>query len=235
FVQKQIRAVEDNDLIQFDELLFKHIGFAGSNALRSFLFALTGGWPAVAPGDDVTSSYFRRLTRFSAAYALMTDAALVTLGKSFKVEEKVSGRLADALAWMYLASAAIKKFHDEGRPADDLPLLRWSCDLALWKIQEALVGVIANLPNRTAAVILGIFVFPFGARLRPPLDELGAQVARSMLDNGSMRLRLTQDIFSPDLGEEGLGQLEAALTLVATAREAYKKTRDAVSRGQLEK
>jgi acyl-CoA dehydrogenase len=97
------------------------------------------------------------------------------------------------------------------------------------------VGVIANLPNRTAAVILGIFVFPFGARLRPPLDELGAQVARSMLDNGSMRLRLTQDIFSPDLGEEGLGQLEAALELVTKAREAHKKTRDAVSRGQLAK
>jgi acyl-CoA dehydrogenase len=84
-------------------------------------------------------------------------------------------------------------------------------------------------------MILGLLIFPFGARLKPPLDDLGAQVARSMLDNGSMRQRLTQDIFCPDLGEEGLGQLEAALDLVAAARGAYKKTRDAVSRGQLEK
>ena len=235
FVQKQIRAIEDNDLVEFDELLFRHIRFAGSNALRSFWFALSGGWPAAAPGGEATISYFHRLTRFSAAYALVTDAALVTLGKSFKVQEKVSGRLADALAWMYLASAAIKKFHDDGQPADDLPLLHWSCDLALWKIQEALVGVLANLPNRAAAMILGVLIFPFGARLRPPLDELGAQVARSMLDDGSMRQRLTPDIFSPDLGEEGLGQLEAALDLVSAARGAHKKTRDAVSKGQLEK
>jgi acyl-CoA dehydrogenase len=235
FVQKEIRALEGNDLIQFDWLLLKHIGFAASNALRSFWFALSGGWPAGATGDGVTTYYCRRLTRFSAAYALMTDAALVTLGKSFKIQEKVSGRLADALAWMYMASAVIKKFHDDGQPAEDLPLLRWSCDLTLWKIQEALVGVLANLPNRAAALILRVLIFPFGARQRPPLDDLGSQVARSMLDNGSMRQRLTQDIFSPEPGEEGLGQLEAALALVSTAREVHKKTRDAVSRGQLEK
>jgi acyl-CoA dehydrogenase len=235
FVQKEIHALEQNDLVQFDWLLFKHIGFVAGNVLRSLWFALSGEWPVGAASGEVTSYYFRRLTRFSAAYAVMTDAALVTLGKTFKIQEKVSGRLADALAWMYMASAAIKKFHDDGQPADDLPLLRWSCDLALWKIQEALVGVLSNLPNRTAARILRVLIFPFGARRRPPLDDLGSQVARSMLDNGSMRQRLTQDIFSPDLGEEGLGQLEAALALVATAREAHKKTRDAVSRGQLEK
>jgi acyl-CoA dehydrogenase len=235
FVQKEIRAVEENDLVLFDKLLFKHIAFACSNALRSFWFAVSGGWAVAAPGGGVTTYYFRRLTRFSAAYALVTDATLVTLGKSFKVQEKVSGRLADALAWMYMASAALKKFQDDGRPAHDLPLLRWSCDLALWKIQEALVGVFANLPNRAAALILRVLIFPFGARLGPPLDELGSQVARSMLDNGSMRQRLTQDIFFPDLTEEGLGQLEAALDLVSTAREAHKKTREAVRKGQLEK
>jgi acyl-CoA dehydrogenase len=235
FVHKEIRAVEENDLMLFDKLLFKHIAFACSNALRSFWFAMSGGWPAAAPGGGTTTYYFRRLTRFSAAYALIADGAIVTLGKSFKVQEKVSGRLADALAWMYMASAAIKKFEDEGRPADDLPLLRWSCDLALWKIQEALVGVLANLPNRTAALILRVLAFPLGARLRPPLDELGSQVARSMLDNGSMRQRLTQDIFFPDPSEEGLGQLEAALDLVSTARKAHKKTRDAVRKGELEK
>ncbi|MGH6875517.1 MAG: acyl-CoA dehydrogenase, partial [Aestuariivirgaceae bacterium] len=235
FVQKEIRALEENDLVQFDKLLFKHIAFVLSNGLRSFWFAMSGGRPAAVPGSGVTPYYFRRLTRFSAAYALVTDAALATLGKSFKIQEKVSGRLADALAWMYMASAAIKKFQDDGRPAEDLPLLRWSCDLALWKIQEALVGVLVNLPNRAVARVLRVLVFPLGARLRPPLDELGSQVARNMLDNGSMRQRLTRDIFSPDLAEEGLGQLEAALDLVSTAREAHKKTRDAVSKGQLQK
>jgi acyl-CoA dehydrogenase len=235
FIQKEIRAIEENDLIKFDKLFFEHVGFFFSNALRSLCLAMSGGWPAAVPGGRATSYYFSRLTRFSTAFSVVADVALVTLGSSFKVQEKVSGRLADALAWMFMASAALKRFHDEGQPADDLPLLRWSCDLALWKIQEALVGVLDNLPNRGAALILHILIFPFGARLRPPRDDLGSQVARRMLDTGGMRHRLTRDIFIPDQGEDGLGQLEAAFKLIATAREAQKKTRNAVNQGRLTK
>src|SRR5690606_16027955 len=84
----------------------------------------------------------------------VTDMTLATLGGALKRREKISGRLADALAWMYLASAALKRFHDDGRPAADLPLLRWSCDHALWKVKQALVGVLHNLPYRTADLAL---------------------------------------------------------------------------------
>jgi acyl-CoA dehydrogenase len=135
---------------------------------------------------------------------------------------------------MYLASAALKRFHDSGQQADDLPLLRWSCDLALWRIQESLVGVLANLPNRAASGILRILIFPFGARLRPPLDELGSRLARGMLDDNEMRRRLTQDIFVPQADEEGLGRFEAALEAVAAAREAHRKTREAINAGLIE-
>jgi acyl-CoA dehydrogenase len=56
-----------------------------------------------------------------------------------------------------------------------------------------------------------------------------------MLDTGGMRHRLTRDIFIPDPSEEGLGQLEAEFKLIATAREAQKKTRNAVRLGRLTK
>ena len=125
----------------------------GRNAVRALLLALTGGRLASAPAGGPSAAYFRRLTRYSAAFALVTDVALATLGGALKRREKISGRLADALAWMYLASAALKRFHDDGQPPRDERLLRWSCDLALWKIQEALTGVLDNLPNRFAAAI----------------------------------------------------------------------------------
>ena len=136
---------------------------------------------------------------------------------------------------MYLASATLKRFHDDGRPKADVALLRWSCDLALWNIQEALRGVLDNLPNRPAAWAARLLIFPTGARQRPPGDELGAQVARGLLDGDAMRLRLTADIFIPDADEPGLGRLEAALHLIVGAKDANAKVKDAVRAGALDK
>ena len=136
---------------------------------------------------------------------------------------------------MYLASATLKRFHDDGRPAGDVALLRWSCDLALWNIQEALRGVLDNLPNRLAALMVRFLVFPLGARRRPPDDELGAKVARGLLDGNEMRLRLTPDIFIPDANEDGLGRLEAALDLIVSAKDSNAKVMDAVRAATLDR
>jgi acyl-CoA dehydrogenase len=233
FIRDEMQAVRDNDLKRFDRALFKHAGFAGRNAARSLLLALTGGRLADAPGGGPSARYFQRLTRFSAAFALLADVALTTLGGALKRREKISGRLADALAWMYLASAALKRFHDDGRKPEDVALLRWSCDLALWNVERALVGVLDNLPSRSAAALTRALVFPTGARLRPPHDSLGAALAHGLLDGDKARERLTADIFIPDADEDGLGRLEAALRLIVAARESQKKIRDAVRRGVL--
>ncbi|HJS32129.1 MAG TPA: acyl-CoA dehydrogenase domain-containing protein, partial [Alphaproteobacteria bacterium] len=131
------------------------------------------------------------------------------------------------------ASAALKRFHDDGQPAGDLPLLRWSCDLALWNIQGALAGVLDNLPNRPAAIVLRALIFPLGRRLRPPADTLGAELAQGLLYDDEMRRRLTRDIFVPDGGEEGFGRLEAALALAVEARPVKRKIRQAIRRGAI--
>jgi acyl-CoA dehydrogenase len=233
FVHDEMQAVQTNDAERFDRALFGHIGFTCRNAMRSLLLALTGGRLAAVPAGGPSAAYFRRLTRYSAAFAVVTDVALATLGGALKRREKISGRLADALAWQYLASAALKRFHDDGQPPRDERLLRWSCDLALWKIQEALAGVLDNLPNRFAAAIARALIFPLGAGQRPPHDALGAAVAHGLLDDDEIRRRLTADIYVPDAAEEGLGRLEAALGLVVVARKIQKKIRDAVRAGAL--
>jgi len=235
FVNAEMQAVADNDLRGFDKAFFGHLGFVFSNAIRSLVLALTGGRLALAPEDGPAADYFRALTRFSASFALLADVCLATLGGALKRREKISGRLADSLAWLYLASATLKRFHDDGRPAGDVALLRWSCDLALWNIQEALRGVLDNLPNRLAALMVRFLVFPLGARRRPPDDELGAKVARGLLDGNEMRLRLTPDIFIPDANEDGLGRLEAALDLIVGAKDSNAKVMDAVRAATLDR
>jgi acyl-CoA dehydrogenase len=170
----------------------------------------------------------------SAAFAVISDAAMATLGGQLKRREKLSGRLADALAWMYLGSAACKRFWDEGRRADDIPFLRWSCEQALFRIDEALRGFIANFPNRPVAWLLRLLVFPLGGRQRPPSDALGAVVARSLLEGKPHRERLTSDVYVPSPQEIGLGRLEAALVACVAARPVETKVRDAVRAGRLE-
>lgn len=233
YVLAEMQTAERNDIAGFDRAVFAHLSFLYRNGVRAFLLALSGGRLAAAPVTGPTARHYRQLTRYSAAFAIMTDLALVTMGGALKRKEKISGRFADALAWLYLASASLKRFEDEGRPADDLPLVDWCCDHALWRVQDALRGIIDNLPNRLIATKLRLLVFPLGARRRPPDDRLGGRIARAILDGNALRERLSPDVFIPEGEAEGLSALEAALSAITAAQEARQAVRDAVKQGRL--
>jgi len=235
YVQQEMRAVAKGDVASFDRAFFAHVGYVLSNGARAFLLGVTGAGLAAAPVGGHAAKYFRRLSRMSAAFALVSDAAMATLGGKLKRREKISGRLADALAWMYLATATLKQYIDDGQPPRDRPILSWACTHALHETQTALVGILANLPNRLAATALRPLVFPLGARYRPPADRLGTAVARGLLEDREARLALTRDIFVPPRGEPGLGHLEAALDHAVAALRVETKIRDAVRAGRLDK
>jgi acyl-CoA dehydrogenase len=235
FVQQEILAIAANDLAKFDQALFGHVNFVAMCAVRSFVLALTGGRLAAKPKIEDLGRFCQQLSRFSAAFGLISDTAMGTLGGSLKRREKISGRLADALAWMYLASAIIKRYHDEPKTTSNLNLARWGLFHALNEIEEALLGVIDNLPTRPAAWLLRALVYPAGAHLRVPNDKLGGQVARSLLEDREARDVLTRDIFVPPHHELGLGRLEAALDKAVRAIPIETKLRDAVRAGKLDR
>ncbi len=233
YVYKEMQTIEDGNSVEFDRAFFGHLNFLTRNFARTLALGLTGARLARVPADVVDARHYRDITRFSAAFALVADAALAILGGDLKRREKISGRLADALAWMYLGSAALKRFHDEGRPDRDLAVLEWSCGLALWEVQKALVGVLDNLPGRVTAALLRRIVFPLGLPVRAPSDHLGARVARGLLDGAALREHLTSDIFLPHQTDKGLGRLEAALASVVAAKDAKQKIRQATHDGSL--
>ncbi|MDO8465407.1 MAG: acyl-CoA dehydrogenase [Gallionella sp.] len=215
YVLKEIAAVHDGDhrhaLSLFDEALFGHIGFALSNMARSFVFGLTNGRGIFVPQGSGTSRYYQQLTRFSSAFALSADVAMAALGGSLKRREKISARLGDVLSQMYLCSATLKRFEDDGRPTEDLPLVHWAMQDALYKIQQAFDGVIQNFPNALARGILGTLIFPLGLRLSPPSDHLGHEIAALLMQPGEARDRLTAGMYLPDDEQDAVGALEAAL------------------------
>jgi len=234
-VREEMKALADGDLARFDRAFFGHIGSVLTNTARAFLLGLTGARLARSPVRGPLARFLRQLSRMSTAFALVSDAAMATLGGQLKRREKLSGRLADALAWLYLASASVKRFWDEGQSERDRPLLEWVGRHALHQIQDALCGILDNLPNRFAARALRWVVFPLGARYRPPSDALGAQVARALLEDREERLRLTRDIYVPPPHEPGLGRLEAALDKVVEALAVEAKIRDALRAGRIDR
>jgi len=235
YAQAEMRAAAEGDLAGFDRAFWGHVGFVASNAVRALLLGLSGARLARAPMPGPAGRHFARLTRWSAAFALVSDAAMGTLGGELKRREKVTGRLADALAWQYLASATLKRFADDGRPQRDLPFVLWACEHAEQRIECALRGVLDNLPARAAAWALGPLVFPLGGGQRGPDDALGAAVASRLLDEPEARLALTRDIYVPPPEEPGLGRLEAALVKARGALAIEARLRAAVRSGRLDR
>lgn len=165
--------------LKFDAAFREHVRFVLSHMARSWVFGLTGGFGMIVPGGMQTTRYYQRLTRFSAAFALCTDATLAVAGGNAKENEGLFARLGEVLGLLYLCAATLKRFEDENRPKADLPKLEWAIQYALYQIQQTLLGLLHNLPNRLVRIVLRTHVFPLGISLTPPSDALGKKVLES--------------------------------------------------------
>jgi acyl-CoA dehydrogenase len=169
----------------------------------------------------------QRTTRRCSAFALTADLSMLVLGGNLKRKEKLSGRLADILANLYLISAMVKQFEERGRPEDELPLLEWSCAESLRAIDSAFVGFFRNFPNRPIAWLLRFLTFPLGIRPQGASDRLGHKVAGLLMAPSALRDRLTHGIYLPTGTEEVLGRIDDALDKVIAAEAVEKKLRAA--------
>lgn len=210
-------------LESFDVALTGHIGYAIQNGARSLFHGLTKGMFADSPIVGPNAKYYRRLARMSAAYSFLADFAMLFLGGGLKRKEMLSGRFADGLMHMYMASAVLKRFEDTGRPEADQPLLEWSVRHALFETQVALDQILRNFPHTPIGLILRGIVFPLGRRYRTPNDKLTQACAHILLSESPARDRLTQGVYLSDDPEDVTGSIEYALRCVLSADEAERK------------
>ncbi len=224
---EEIEAVSNpihkKGLEQFDRALFRHLGYTVRNGARSFLYGLTRSRLAPTPVLGMTSGYFRRLARMSASYSFVSDFAMLFLGGRLKRKEKLSGRFADALSYMYLCSAILKRFEDTGQPADDLPLVEWSAKYCLYNVQDALDEIMRNFPSVFFGQVLRAIVFPTGKSLRYPNDRVGHRVAKMLIEPSKARDRLTDGVFKSTDPQDPVGCVQHAFNAVVAAKEAERK------------
>ena len=237
YVLKEMQALAIADYGQklrtFDALLFGHIGFGISNAVRSLVLGLTGASIGQSAGDAYTRRFYRKLDRYSAALALCADVFMGVLGGKLKFKEKLSARLGDVLSYLYIASSMLKRYEDTGRPEADRPLLAWAFHECMWRTQMALDGAIRNFPLKPVGFVLRVLVFPFGRREVPPSDRLGRRVAAILTAPGEARDRLIDWVYLTPTQHNTIGRMNALLPEVIAAEPVERKFGKALKAGQL--
>lgn len=234
YLLKEMFAAADSDsargLRDFDRALFAHIGFTISNAVRSLWLGISGARLTRTPAKAApqTRRYYRQLTRLSSAFTFVADVALLLLGGEMKRREKLSARFGDVLSHLYMTSAMLKYFEDQGRPVEDLPLLDWAMQDSLHTMQDRLEEILRNFPNRVLGSILKRLVLPFGRSYRRPTDKLGHKVASLLLTPSATRDRLTAGMFLSQDPSDPLGRMEHALTAVLAAEPVEAKLQKAL-------
>jgi len=225
----------DQALRDFDSLFFAHMNFIVSNIARSLFHGLTLGLflrpPAGVPAD--IAAYYRAASRLSLVLALSSDIAMATIGGALKRKESITGRLGDVLSQLYILSAVLKRFHDDGSPAEDLPLVHWAARDALSRAHHALAGVFANYPSRGTGFLLRVLTFPFGIPAIAPSDPTHAQIAKILQTASPTRDRLLFGTWRPKIEVDELGAIELAFAAYPQVEAIERRLRENFKSGEL--
>ncbi|MBO4222061.1 acyl-CoA dehydrogenase [Bradyrhizobium neotropicale] len=210
----------------FDKSLWKHIGHTFKTMFRAMGRSWSFGLFAPAPDAGDATKFYRQLSRYSSAFAICADMALLTLGGALKRKEMLSARFGDILSEFYLLSAALKRWQDEGRQKDDFAALEWCMASGFKTIENRFAEILANLPNRFIAGFLKLLIQPFGARVLGPSDRVVHQCAALVLEPSAARDRITPDLALVE-DDGGVARLEKAFRLFTATEDISRHMRAA--------
>lgn len=237
YVLKEMQAAQQSDrdkaLREFDAAFWGHVGHLAGNTTRALWHGITAsrfadGNASAAP--ELQDAY-KQVNRYCSAFAVLADLSMLTLGGELKRREKISARLGDILAQLFLVSCVLKRYEMDGRIREDLPVVRMAIDECFNDTKEAFEGVFANFPIRAVANVLKIALFPWGIPGQPPSDRIGHQVAKLVSMPGAARDRLTRVCYVSKDEHDPVGAIEAALTATANAEPIEAKLRKAIKEG----
>ncbi len=240
YLYKEVQACQDTDVkrgkASFETAFLGHIAFSASNVTGALFHNVTGGMFGRVPEQAYgTADWYRQLWRQSRNFALVSDLTVAVLGGGLKTKQKITGRLADALSELYMLACVLKRYEDDGKPVNDRLIVALAAQNALYRHQQALIGVIDNFPSAPARWLMNWVVFPFGARYKPAPDWLGHKVVSLVLEPGDVRDRLTRHIYVSRDVNDPTGLLEVTLEKVVRAEEAEKKLDRAVRQGTIQR
>lgn len=231
FVYREMKAAsnpnEEQGLVDFDSLFFRHVGYGLSNFIRTLSLGVTGGRIIKRPVEGETGYYYQQLTRMSSALALVSDLSMAILGGELKRKERLSARLGDVLSHLYMSSTVLKYYEDSGRQGADLVYVKWTIERNLFLIQTAFIEFFENFKPFWLGKLLKRMIFPYGRAYKKPSDKLDHQIVQAMLSDNELRNRLTKNIFIGDKNQP-IGRIEYAFSKVLASAPIAAKIRAAI-------
>jgi acyl-CoA dehydrogenase len=218
----EILAVNQGEegLDKFDETLARHVAHVLVSGARAFVLGLTN---TLLCKNNATK---RTMSHLSAALAFSTELVLTIVGGQLKRRERVSARLGDALSYLYLGTATIAHFENNGRPEDEKLLVKWAVSYNAYHAQEALYALANNL-SCSAGFVLKRVCFPFGRSYKQASDKLDHQITQLVLNPTPVRERLIDGIYFPEEDGQALYDLNKAFNLAVTSEAAEQKIKQA--------
>lgn len=237
YLLKEMMACQESDyhkgLHDFDLVFWAHAGYIISNLCRTVMLSFTNAYITHPAVPASVKRYYQHITRLSAALAITTDMTMGILGGALKRKENLSARLGDVLSYLYLASAVLKRYQDQGQHKEDLILVDWAARYCLNQAEFALHEFYANFPYRILGKIMNFLVFPYGRRITMPDDRMGHRVARMLMSPNDTRTRLSQAAYMKHDGHNLLGQLEDTLIKCIAVEPIERKIHHAIKNGVL--
>ncbi len=223
----------EQNLQQLDKLLLSHVGYVISNIVRCWVRGLTNAHCIFSPVRGPVARYYKQLTRMSSALALLSDMCLMILGGSLKRKERISARLGDILSQLYLASAVLKYFNDQGKQASDVDYVKWCIQTCLADIQIACDDLLHNFPIPWLGKVLRWILFPWGTSYRKPKDDLSHRIVVPMLEPSALRERLTSYCYISNDHHNSIRRIEIALAQVQEMDPLWKRFQSAIREGKI--
>ncbi len=233
YVFPEMEAARNDDLLEFDQLLWGHIGFSLNRGIRALTLGLTGGRLAGSPVSGPMARYYRQLTRMSSALAFVSDVTMGVLGGELKRKERLSARLGDVLSHLFIASAVLKYYYDEGEQEGDLAHAQWAVEHSLSEIDKAFDEFFANFPNTVIGRFLRFMTFPLGRSYKVPADNLTHELADLMMEPTELKDRLCREVYTNEDPNDQVGRMVVAYRKLLEVEPVYNKFARAVAKGQV--
>jgi acyl-CoA dehydrogenase len=239
YLYREIEAVQNKDktagLLAFDKAFSGHASYMLRNMVGSFLHAVSFGHFASTPVDHEMARWYRQLARYAQSFALVGDWTVAFLGGDLKRKQRLSGRMADILSNLYMMSATLKRYEDEGRIIEDRPVVDAVMADCIADIEKSFGEVYANFPNAILRNAMRFLTFPLGRHARPASDRANYRLVRPVLAPGAFRDRLTTGVYISTDPNDVTGVLEDALVKVTQAEEIETRFVKALKKGLIER
>ena len=231
YLSSEIRALGQSDVeagcLAFDQLVWKHAGWASATTLRAVGRAWTGGRYSPVPRLlGPVARHYRRVNRYASALAVLMEVMQPGVRPLQARSEPGMERMLRALAVLVSLCAVLKRWQDDGRHDADLPLVDWCAADAFHSLDVLLDGMLKNLKAPAAGAVLKALLLPPAVGVAAPDDAITLLCADLLLERSDTRERVVGSVWG-NHGLRHLGALEKAYECVINVEDLREQIRRA--------